>query len=311
MTKTVKEQLDEAFTDTEKATPNSAIAILWMDTAYRLANIMLKRTNTQRAKDKLPALVPSLGDLHNSLAYIGSFDTYFGQAEDKPDGTPDWSTVDRNKNGMRSITYRMYSELTSKLLSHGDELKGVSMGYAAQGVIRERDGGEAYLPDGSGPVMTDFAQPVASKVAFYAFKLMGILRSNGGANEFPPKSASTLTDILNVRDVTINDAEESQDDPVEIDHLDMDWDITSTEKLTNRDVFELTGSDLAAAREAKETLDAWGAVYDKISDSNAALTEEITYQVALSKEWIENNRKTDNSPVKGAVKRTAGEEAVA
>lgn len=307
MTETIQEQLNDVFT--QDATPNSALAILWMDTAYRLAGIMLKRINTQRAKDKLPPLSPSLNDLHNSLAYIGSFDTYFDRAELKEDGKPDWSTVDRNKNGLLPIAYNMYSELTSKLLAHADELKGVKMGYAAQGVITERSGGEPYLPDDSGPVMTDFAQPVASKVAFYAYKLMSILRSNGGANEFPPKSQSTTHDILNVREVTIQDVEDTQDDPVEIDHMDLDWDITTMERLKERDVFKLSGTDLAEAQEAKECLDAWGAVYDKIHDSNEALDEEVTYQVALSKQWIEDNRKTDNSPVKGALKRTADESA--
>ena len=291
------------------ATPQAPLAVLWMDTAYRLATILLGSENRARAKEKKPPLVPSMTDMKNSMSYIGSFETHFCEAVDDKDGNPQW--VPGNQANLRSIQFNMFQELTNNLLKHAEALKGVKLGETAAGIMKERQEGEIYLPDTSGPPMDDFAQPVASKIAFYAFRLISIIRSNGGSLEFAPKTGATMNDILNIRSIKIQDIEEIRDDPVEIDNLDTDWGLDAdigddtARKLKPRDIYNLSGKELTDALEAHKALEAWFTVYDTIEDNNETLAEEIQYQVDLAKEWVAQNRKGQHTPVTGTVKKEA------
>ena len=300
---TMSEQLEELFDDSQPATPNSVMAILWMDTAYRLAAQMLRRDNNVRAKEGKPPLVPGLRDLNRSMEYIGSFDSYFQEATENEDGTINWASVDRNKVGLGSIQYRMLSEETSALIANAESLKGVNLGETAKGVIDERGGGDIYLPDTSGPVVDAFAQPMASKIAFYGFKLISLLRANGGAQQFGPKSQSTLSDIIDLVELQVEDLEEVRDDPEDIDHLSLNWDIMSGEQLKPKNVFTLSGVELAEAITLKAAFDAWMKAYEQLHDENATLREEIEYQVAQAKAYVDNQRKQSTSPVHGVERK--------
>jgi hypothetical protein len=305
MSNDIQSQLNEAFElETKPTSPNSTLAILWMDTGYRLAERLLQRENNIRAADKKPMLVPGMSDLHNSMQYIGSFDSFFQLAEDGPDGRPDYRNphLDRNKNSMGSIAYNMFSDTTSKLISHAHELKGVNLAITAAGIIKERQTGEIFIPDETGPDMSDFAQPIASKIVFYGFKLMSLLRANGGSKRFGPKSQSSITDILNLKDVEINDLEEVQDDPKDIDHMEMSWDITQSVILAPENVYNLSGVELQEVTTLKAVFDAWMAVYDSLEDKQDKLEEEVEYAVSQAKAFVEQQRKESNSPVTGVVK---------
>ena len=294
MSDDIRTQLEELFTT--PATPKAPLAIMWMDTAWRLASILLNRKNANREKGT-PEFVPSMADMHNSLQYIGSFDTYFGMIEEDASGKPIYP---QNKAGLGSIAFGMYQDLTSALMNHAEELKGIKMQETALGIIKERRGDGIYLPDVSGPSMEDFAQPIASKVCYYSWTLMKILRANGGAMYFPAKSNATRSDVVNLKDIVlVTDEEQKAENLEEYDHLDQDWDIFDGKQLRPENQFVLEGVDLEEATQLKQAFDAWMAVYEHIGDNYSALDEEVEYQVERTRQWVEENRKHDVGPVSG------------
>lgn len=282
--------------DNTQATPHSALALLWTDTSYRLAGLLLKQTNNARAKENppKPPLVVGMNDIRQAFSLIGGFDTYFVEASLDDDGAPVW--VSGNKFNLMPVYYQQLSKTTTNLLEHAEALKGVNMQVAAKLIIDERDGKGIPVPDGSGPSMEDFPMEVANKAVFYASNLIRILRSNGGSLEFSPRSSMNLSDITRAAEAQLHPTQESEEQNRTIDHREEEsWDVTGKLQRAT-DVFYLEPVELEKAVTYQNALIAWLALADQDS-----LRDELEYQAAQAADFLK--QRAASNPIRGVERK--------
>jgi hypothetical protein len=296
--------VSETETDT---TGLSALALLWMDTAYILSKHILDQENrfiskaneAEKDKSKHRALrVPSLSDLQQGKQLIGGFHTYFVEAEVNPDDPKDIKWVAGNKVNLVSITYNRLERLTTYLMEHADDLVGVDVGPAAYAVMKEREKKEFMVPDLSGPTMEDFMDDIAAKVYYYGSNLIRLIRGNGGQFKYNPKSQLTIRDFENLLEVELSSIEDNMSDPVDIDHsAEMSFSIDGLkQEEDNKYTFDTV--ELEEAQRWNHAFIGWNNVLTAC-DGRPALIDQIHFQAELTKARLKDQRNNNTGPVKG------------
>lgn len=287
--------------DITVATDQSALAILYCDTAHRLAALMLGQENRARKNLKQEPLVPGVTGLFDGFQLIPGFHTYFVEAVDDEDGQPQW--VSGNKVNLRSVYFEKLEKLTGSLLEYATEIKDLDMRSTAIAIVQEREHKDAPVPDGSGPILHLVEHDLAEKVIFYGGKLISILRRNGGSREFAPRSSMTLNDFLMLQEIELEPSAELGEVDESIDHPELrdssPFTIGSAiQRKTN--IFRLDPQELDIATNLKEVFEGWLDAYNLAAENNDILSEEINYQREQAAEYVKTNRASN--PIRGVAR---------
>lgn len=298
MTNAIQEALNEALND-NACTPHSALAILFMDTAYRLGEQRLKRENGTRAKQKLPALKPNM---FKSINLVSGFHTYFVETPLDEDGTPQWAKGDRTN--LMPVFYDQMDNLTQRLLEHAEHIQDIDLAITARLVIDEREKGKYAIPDASGPSMEAFVDEIANKVVYYGSRLTDFLRKNGGGTDFAPKTSLTVDDLDRARNAVLTEARELGDTDSAIDHPEEQVTSFTLGNALNAksDTFAFEAVELEKAENLQAVVCAWMNILDGIDGGQEALKDELKYFTARVSEYVDTLRKQEAANSVGCVR---------
>lgn len=302
MTQSIQEAINEANIVSEDAThtDHSAMALLLMDTCWRLASAQLKRENRFRAKDNLPPLVPGLQTLQESMKFVLSFDSHFVEAHEDEQGQMQW--VQGNRLNFPSVYYKQMENLTARLVDNIHYLGDTNLQGTAIAVLSERDDENFAIPDTSGGVeVAEFKDEIANKIVYLSTRFASLIRDAGHSTLFNPRSSFTFRDIENACELKLQARPEMGEVDASIDRpMSNAWSING-DLLKPKDVVQLDVVELEKATRLQKALNAWVDVYDAfVHDSREAIKDEVDYMRELTAERVKAMR--DQPVVTGVVR---------